>query len=233
MSFSTRLAAVAVFAFMSTTAAQADGHISSLLSNFSIGGFSTGDIVVNGSPTTAIIAAKDGFNDSQISLDFIGEGCGVDCTDVVGNAITSVYELAFVRADTVGDTSGDLFGSSTLIDLSSGAELQVAGTLLRDTSNLTVSGDAYGVGVGDNVTVVAFQDAFGKVQNDMTFHGSVCPDGVCGEVTQGAWIMGGMSQAVHTTASGNEAIAISNVTSSNVAALLSNYKETGVTDTSY
>jgi len=228
MSFSTRFIAVIAATVVSTTAAQADGHISSLLSNFSIGGFSTGDIVVNGSPTTVINAAKDGFNDSQISLDVIGEGCGVDCTDVVGNAITSVYELAFVRADTVGDTAGDLFGSSTLIDLSSGAELQVAGTLLRDTSNLTVSGDAYGVATGDNVSVVAFQDAFGKVQNDMTFHGPICPDGVCGLVTQGAWIMGGMSQAVHTTASGQGAIAISNVTSSNVAALLNDYKEIGV-----
>ena len=65
MSFSTRMLAAIAATFFATTAAQADGHISSLLSNFSIGGFSTGDIVVNGSPTTAIIAAKDGFNDGR------------------------------------------------------------------------------------------------------------------------------------------------------------------------
>jgi len=57
----------------------------------------------------------------------------------------------------------------------------------------------------------------------MTYNGDLCP-GVCGDVVQNTHTHGALHQSAHVVAAGHEAIAISNVTDGNVAALLQSYK---------
>ena len=223
MSFKTYAAAIAATLALAPTA-YADGHESTFLANFSISGISFGDVVGAGSATTVFDAGKNALNELSIGTDTLGDGCGTTCVDTVGQANAHVLEMAFINSTTHDTTPGEQVGSVASIKLGAETELVVADTTLRDVSMVDVYGNVATLAFGDNVTMNTSREASAKVQNDMDFYGNLCDGQICGSVTQGTWAMGSMSQSAHTTASGEVAVAISNVNDGKIAALLENYK---------
>jgi hypothetical protein len=178
-----------------------------------------------GTPTTVFDASKMARNNTSLETMTTGNGCNTpECkaTKVLGSI--DIGEMGTIIGNTNSHKADQIIGSSINMQLGTDSLLQAGDRTLANTATLMGQGQSLGFALGDKVDIITSQDFTGFNNQVITYEGNGCAP-FCGRTTEAVDMGMTALQTAKVTATGKQAVAITNNTAGALAAMLERTKK--------